>query len=91
MTSLEDRARQLGVSVGGAQPTGIPDDALEAARAITTEIGRRVNLPSTTGHTGVLLAGIDRDRVGDLAQVSIALSLTDIATSLRILAGREGD
>lgn len=87
MASLEERAQRLGV---GAQPTGIPDDHLEAAHAINTEMGNRVNLPGLTGHTGVVLAGVGSSQVPDLAQVSIALSLADIAASLRKMSGREG-
>lgn len=80
MSSI-DRAFTQG---GSGKPTGIPDDALEAAAAINAELGRRVNLPGPD-RTGILLHGIDADKVDRLAQVSQALSLADIARSLRAL------
>lgn len=83
MGSLEEHAARFGI---GAQPTGVPGDAVHAATAINEEIGRRVNLPGAA--TGVLVAG-NSGQVADLAQVSIALSLADIAVSLRKLSGRE--
>ncbi|MFF9265895.1 hypothetical protein [Streptomyces longwoodensis] len=87
-SSFSDHMARYGA---GAEPTGVPDDAMEAARAINTEIGRRVNLPGAdgSGATGILLGGMGSERVADLAQVSIALSLADIAASLRILSGRQ--
>jgi hypothetical protein len=86
MSSLEDHVRR---HAGAPRPTGIPDDAVQAARAINAEIGLRVNLPHTNGETGIILAGMDAQHVPALAQVSIALSLADIAASLRLLSGRE--
>jgi hypothetical protein len=69
-------------------PTGIQEDPVDAAHEINAELGRRVNLPGP-GLTGVLLAGMDQKNVGPLALVSIALSLADIAVSLRKLSSRD--
>lgn len=82
MTTVEENMRRR-----TGKPTGVPDDAVEAATAINAELGRRVNLPGPE-HTGILLAGVGSGDVGDAAQVSIAHSLADIAASLRVLAGR---
>lgn len=83
MSSLEEHLRR-----DRARPTGIPDDAVDAAQAINGELGRLVNLPGPDA-TGVLLAGVGSKDVGPLAQVSIALSLADIAVSLRKLTARD--
>ena len=77
MTKLEDTIRRQ-----TGKPTGIPEDAVEAATAINAELGRRVNLPGPE-HTGVLLAGVGSGDVDSVALVSIAASLADIAASLR--------
>jgi len=80
MTSLEDNIRRR-----TGKPTGIPKDAVEAATAINAELGRRINLPGPD-HTGVLLAGVGSGDVDSVALASIAVSLADIAKSLRTLA-----
>lgn len=81
MTTMEENLRRR------TTPTGIPDDAVEAATAINDELGRRINLPGPE-HTGIMLAGVGHERAGDVALVSIAVSLADIAASLRTLADR---
>lgn len=66
----------------GNKPTGLPSDALKAAQAINTTLGRMVNLPPE-GQYGVLHAPGRGDEIERTALVSIALSLADIADSLR--------
>jgi hypothetical protein len=85
MSSFDDTQRRK----ASGQPTGIPEEPLDAVSAINAELGRRVNLPGPE-YTGVLLAGVDSQNVAPLAQVSIALSLADIAASLRKLTARDG-
>lgn len=72
------------VDENNAQPTGLPSaDPLESAEAINAQIGRMINLPGNS--TGLLHRPGQGDAIGHLAQVSIALSLADIADSLRKL------
>lgn len=67
----------------GNQPTGVPtDDHLDAAHAINGAIGRLINLPRPNT-VGVLHSPGRGDEIERAALVSIALSLTDIAESLR--------
>lgn len=68
------------------QPTGLPDDPLLGARLLLAELSQRTNLPGNTA--GLLFAGRGETHMAPAAQVASALALADIATSLRILAGR---
>ncbi|MFC4328300.1 hypothetical protein ACFPC0_10730 [Streptomyces andamanensis] len=64
-------------------PSGLPSaDPLKSAMAINHTIGRLMNLPAPD-KTGVLYAPGRGDQIQTAALVSIALSLTDIARSLR--------
>lgn len=70
----------------GAQPTGLPDDSLLAARLLLAELSARMNLPGNPA--GLLFAGRGDTSLAPAAQVTAALALADIAASLRVLAGR---
>lgn len=81
------------VDENNAQPTGLPStDPLESAQAINAQIGHMINLPGNNT-TGLLHRPGQGDAIGHLAQVSIALSLADIAASLRRMPvyGRPAD
>lgn len=64
------------------RPTGIPEDGLEAAHAINRATGSLLNLTGT-GTVGILHMPGRGDEIERTALVSIALSLADIAESLR--------
>lgn len=72
-----------------AAPTGVPgDDRLTAAQTVADSLRPRLNL-SRPG--GLLMGPGTEGQISAAAQVATLLTLTDIAESLRIIAGRETD